>query len=97
LARSSTVLPCPAVPSGSLSGLNLSSFSTNLTEGSSPGHVHSSARVKSVHTRYRASSGSFLCPGVSVRSGSTPLLVSPPDAPDLSVAPLPGSPLLATP
>ncbi|CAI7906476.1 unnamed protein product [Closterium sp. NIES-53] len=30
LARSSTVLPCPAVPSGSLSGLHLSSFSTNL-------------------------------------------------------------------
>ncbi|CAI7771118.1 unnamed protein product [Closterium sp. NIES-53] len=31
LARSSTVLPCPAVPSGSLSGLHLHSFSTNLT------------------------------------------------------------------
>ncbi|CAI7880074.1 unnamed protein product [Closterium sp. NIES-53] len=31
LARSSTVLPCPAVPSNSLSGLHLSSFSTNLT------------------------------------------------------------------
>ncbi|CAI7804101.1 unnamed protein product [Closterium sp. NIES-54] len=30
LARSSTVLPCPAVPSGSLSGLQLPSFSTNL-------------------------------------------------------------------
>ncbi|CAI7735012.1 unnamed protein product [Closterium sp. NIES-54] len=30
LARSSTVLPCPTVPSGSLSGLRLSSFSTNL-------------------------------------------------------------------
>ncbi|CAI7912699.1 unnamed protein product [Closterium sp. NIES-53] len=30
LARSSTVLPCPAVPSGSLSGLHLSLFSTNL-------------------------------------------------------------------
>ncbi|CAI7823547.1 unnamed protein product [Closterium sp. NIES-53] len=30
LARSSTVIPCPAVPSGSLSGLHLSSFSTNL-------------------------------------------------------------------
>ncbi|CAI7817285.1 unnamed protein product [Closterium sp. NIES-54] len=29
-ARSSTVLPCPAVPSGSLSGLHLPSFSTNL-------------------------------------------------------------------
>ncbi|CAI7920396.1 unnamed protein product [Closterium sp. NIES-53] len=30
VARSSTVLPCPAVPSGSLSGLHLPSFSTNL-------------------------------------------------------------------
>ncbi|CAI7770105.1 unnamed protein product [Closterium sp. NIES-54] len=30
LARSTNVLPCPAVPSGSLSGLHLPSFSTNL-------------------------------------------------------------------
>ncbi|CAI7800522.1 unnamed protein product [Closterium sp. NIES-53] len=30
LARSSTELPCPAVPSGSLSGLHLPSISTNL-------------------------------------------------------------------
>ncbi|CAI7855649.1 unnamed protein product [Closterium sp. NIES-54] len=30
LAHSSSVLPCPAVPSGSLSGLHLPSFSTNL-------------------------------------------------------------------
>ncbi|CAI7907786.1 unnamed protein product [Closterium sp. NIES-53] len=30
VARSSTVLPCPAVPSGSLSGLHIPSFSTNL-------------------------------------------------------------------
>ncbi|CAI7930378.1 unnamed protein product [Closterium sp. NIES-54] len=30
IARSSTVLPCPAVPSGSLSCLHLPSFSTNL-------------------------------------------------------------------
>ncbi|CAI7912411.1 unnamed protein product [Closterium sp. NIES-53] len=30
VARSSTVLPCPTVPSGSLSGLNLPSFSANL-------------------------------------------------------------------
>ncbi|CAI7887672.1 unnamed protein product [Closterium sp. NIES-53] len=31
LARSSNVLPCSAVPSGSLSGLHLPSFSTNLS------------------------------------------------------------------
>ncbi|CAI7788395.1 unnamed protein product [Closterium sp. NIES-53] len=33
LAHSSTVLPCPAVPSGSLPGLHLPSFSTNLVSG----------------------------------------------------------------
>ncbi|CAI7732557.1 unnamed protein product [Closterium sp. NIES-54] len=33
LAHSSTVLPCPAVPSGSLSGLHLPSFSMNLVSG----------------------------------------------------------------
>ncbi|CAI7902473.1 unnamed protein product, partial [Closterium sp. NIES-53] len=36
IARSSTVLPCPAVPSGSLPGLHLPSFSTNLV--STAGH-----------------------------------------------------------
>ncbi|CAI7733077.1 unnamed protein product [Closterium sp. NIES-54] len=69
LARSSTVLPCPAVPSGSLSGLHLPSFSTNLvstaalhdamvTTTAPRGQRVSSARVESVHTGYRASSGS---------------------------------------
>ncbi|CAI7803618.1 unnamed protein product [Closterium sp. NIES-54] len=33
LARSTTVLPCPAAPSGLLSGLHLPSFSTNLVSG----------------------------------------------------------------
>ncbi|CAI7902447.1 unnamed protein product, partial [Closterium sp. NIES-54] len=33
LARYSTVLPCPAAPSGSLSGLYLPPFSTNLVSG----------------------------------------------------------------
>ncbi|CAI7925884.1 unnamed protein product, partial [Closterium sp. NIES-53] len=33
LARYSTFLPCPAAPSGSLSGLYLPSFSTNLVSG----------------------------------------------------------------
>ncbi|CAI7812209.1 unnamed protein product [Closterium sp. NIES-54] len=32
-AQSSTVLPCPAAPSGLLSGLHLPSFSTNLVSG----------------------------------------------------------------
>ncbi|CAI5929252.1 unnamed protein product [Closterium sp. NIES-64] len=34
LATSTTALPCPAVPSGTLSGLYLPSFSTNLVAGS---------------------------------------------------------------
>ncbi|CAI7823320.1 unnamed protein product, partial [Closterium sp. NIES-53] len=34
IASSSTVLPCPAVPSGTLSGLHLPSFSTNLVAAS---------------------------------------------------------------
>ncbi|CAI7885043.1 unnamed protein product [Closterium sp. NIES-53] len=82
LAHSSTVLPCPAVPSASLSGLHLPSFSTNLV---------STAALQDamVHTTTPR--------GVRVRSGSTPLLVSPPVAQDPSVAPPPGSPLLATP
>ncbi|CAI5956525.1 unnamed protein product [Closterium sp. NIES-65] len=33
IATTSTVLPCPAVPSGTLSGLHLPSFSTNLVAG----------------------------------------------------------------
>ncbi|CAI7809259.1 unnamed protein product [Closterium sp. NIES-54] len=36
LARSSTVLPCPAILCGSLSGLHLPSFSTNLVSTSGP-------------------------------------------------------------
>ncbi|CAI5478054.1 unnamed protein product, partial [Closterium sp. Yama58-4] len=42
IATSSTVLPCPAVPSGTLSGLYLPSFSTNLVAGSAlqDGGVH---------------------------------------------------------
>ncbi|CAI7872657.1 unnamed protein product [Closterium sp. NIES-53] len=42
LATSSTVLPCPAVPSGTLLGLYLPSFSTNLVAGSAlqDGGVH---------------------------------------------------------
>ncbi|CAI7914593.1 unnamed protein product, partial [Closterium sp. NIES-53] len=61
------------------------------TDGPSPLHVHSSAWVDSLHTGYRASSGSC------VWSGSTPLLVSPPDAPDSPEAPSPWSLLPATP
>ncbi|CAI7855271.1 unnamed protein product [Closterium sp. NIES-54] len=67
------------------------------TDGPSPGNVHPSAWVESVHTDYQASSGSCVCPHVRVRSASTALLMSPFVAPDQSVAPPPWSPLLATP
>ncbi|CAI7908598.1 unnamed protein product [Closterium sp. NIES-53] len=81
LARSSTVLPCPAYrcPPGCDGHYHHSWGSACVdlhvyTDGPSPGHVHSSAWVESVHTGYRASSGSYVCPGVRVRSSSTPLL-----------------------
>ncbi|CAI7777576.1 unnamed protein product [Closterium sp. NIES-53] len=104
VVRSSTVLPCPAYrcPPGFDGHYHHSWGSTCVDlhmymDGSSPGRVHSLARVESVHTGYRVSSGSFVYPGVRVRSGSTPLLVSPPFTPDSFVAPPPGSPLPATP
>ncbi|CAI7855035.1 unnamed protein product [Closterium sp. NIES-53] len=93
VARSSALLLCPAVPSWGSACVDLHVH----TDGPSPSHVHSSARVESVHTRYRVSSGSCVCPGVRVRSGSRLLLVSPPVAPESSVAPPPRSPLPATP
>ncbi|CAI7863941.1 unnamed protein product [Closterium sp. NIES-53] len=84
VARSSTVLPCPAVPSGSLSGLHLPSFSTNLVN---------TAALQDAMVTTTTLGGQR----VSARSGSTPLLMSPPVAPDPSVAPPPGSPLSPTP
>ncbi|CAI7763431.1 unnamed protein product [Closterium sp. NIES-53] len=82
VARSSTVLHCPAVPSGSLSGLHLPSFSANL--------VSTVALQDAMVTTTTPG-------GVRVRSGSSLLLASPPVAPDSTVAPPPGSPLPATP
>ncbi|CAI7921021.1 unnamed protein product [Closterium sp. NIES-53] len=76
LARSTTVLPCPAVLSGSLSRLHLPSFSTNMvsTAALQDGHYHD-----------------------NWGSGSRPLFVSPPVAPDSPLSPLSWSPLPATP
>ncbi|CAI7797936.1 unnamed protein product [Closterium sp. NIES-54] len=111
VARSSTVLPCLTVLSGSISGLHLPLFSTKLVSTAAlqdamvttttPGgqrvtictctrtghHLATFTRRlgSSLYTRYRASSGSCICSGVLVRSGSRPLLVSPPFAPDSSV------------
>ncbi|CAI7885744.1 unnamed protein product [Closterium sp. NIES-54] len=102
LARSSTVLPCPAVPSGSLSGLHLPSFSTNLVSTAAlkdamvttttPGGQH-----VSICTCTRTGQHLATFTRDRVRSGSTPLLVSPPVAPKSPVAPPPWLPLPATP
>ncbi|CAI7909630.1 unnamed protein product [Closterium sp. NIES-54] len=95
VARSSTVLPCPAVPSGSLSGLHLPSFSTNLVSTAAfqdamvttttPGGQRVSICTCTRTRRHLATPGSRL------------LLMSPHVALDSSVAPPPGSPLPATP
>ncbi|CAI7855719.1 unnamed protein product [Closterium sp. NIES-54] len=52
VARSSTVLPCPAVPSGSLSGLHLPSFSTNLV---STAALHDAMVTTTTHGDQRVS------------------------------------------
>ncbi|CAI7847622.1 unnamed protein product [Closterium sp. NIES-54] len=50
VARSSTVLPCPTVLSGSLSGLHLPSFSTNLVSASGQVAASCSCRLLSHQT-----------------------------------------------
>ncbi|CAI7921705.1 unnamed protein product, partial [Closterium sp. NIES-53] len=50
LVRLSTILPCLAVPSGSLSGLHLPSFSTNLVSASGPVAPPCSCRLLSHQT-----------------------------------------------
>ncbi|CAI7870803.1 unnamed protein product [Closterium sp. NIES-53] len=113
VARSSTVLPCPVVPSGSLLGLHLNSFSMNLVSTTAlqdaivttttPGGQRVSICTCTRMGRHlatfthRPGSSSCGCSGVRVRSGSHLLLVSSPVAPDSSVAPPPGSPVPATP
>ncbi|CAI7729203.1 unnamed protein product [Closterium sp. NIES-54] len=101
LARSSTVLPCPAVPSGSLSGLHLPLFSTNLV---------STAALQDAMVTTTTPGGQRVSIWVCTRTGrhlatftrrlgssSTPLLVSPLVARDSPLAPPPMSPLPATP
>ncbi|CAI5490333.1 unnamed protein product [Closterium sp. Naga37s-1] len=47
IATSSTVLPCPAVPSGTLSARDTLHV---CSDGPSPGYLHSAAGVRPVHT-----------------------------------------------
>ncbi|CAI7777922.1 unnamed protein product, partial [Closterium sp. NIES-53] len=63
LAHSSTVLPCPAAPSGLLSGLHLPSFSTNLVSGADlhDAWVAASGQVFSAASRSSSASAPCLC------------------------------------
>ncbi|CAI7928721.1 unnamed protein product, partial [Closterium sp. NIES-54] len=92
VARSSTVLPCLAVPSGSLSGLYLPSFSTNLV---------STAALQNLMVTTTTPRGQrvsiFTCTRTGRHLATTPLLVSPPVAPDSPLAPPPWTPLPAMP
>ncbi|CAI7871792.1 unnamed protein product, partial [Closterium sp. NIES-53] len=90
VARSSTVLLCPGVLSSSLSCLHLPSFSTNLV---------STAALQDaiVTTTNPGGQRVLICTCTRTGSGSHLLLVSPPVAPDSSVAPPPRSPLPASP
>ncbi|CAI7840350.1 unnamed protein product, partial [Closterium sp. NIES-53] len=76
------------------SGLHLPSFSTNLV---STAALQDAMVTTTTPGGQRVSICTCTRTGVRIRSGSTPLLVSPPVAPDSSVAPPPGSPLPATP
>ncbi|CAI5960488.1 unnamed protein product [Closterium sp. NIES-65] len=70
LSHFSTVLPCPAAPSGTLSGLYLPSFSTNLVSGADlqDGGVHQFTPAR----QRVAASGQVLAAASPVRSLSLP-------------------------
>ncbi|CAI7742450.1 unnamed protein product, partial [Closterium sp. NIES-54] len=91
LSHFSTVLPCPAAPSGTLSGLYLPSFSTNLVSGADlqDGGVHQfTPACQRVTHCTEASTGRHLAtftrqPGSSLYTLTTP---SPPVAESCRVA-----------
>ncbi|CAI7863297.1 unnamed protein product [Closterium sp. NIES-53] len=63
LSHSSTVLPCPAAPSGLLSGLHLPSFSTNLVSGADlqDAWVAASSQVFAAASRSSPASAPYSC------------------------------------
>ncbi|CAI7785701.1 unnamed protein product, partial [Closterium sp. NIES-53] len=92
VARSSIVLLCPAVPSGSLPGLHLPLFSTNLV---STAALPDAMVTTTTLGGQRVSICTCTWTGRHLAtSNSRLLLVSPPVAPDSSVAPSPGHPSL---
>ncbi|CAI7892575.1 unnamed protein product [Closterium sp. NIES-53] len=84
VARSSTVLPCPAVPSGSLSGLHLPSFSTNLVASPCFCHLLSHQTLLWLHRlghpsllRLRGMHSRLLVSGLPQVTASPPALTCP--------------------
>ncbi|CAI7834958.1 unnamed protein product [Closterium sp. NIES-53] len=85
VARSSTVLSCPAVPTGSLSGLHLPSFSTNLVR------YRPLARVASCRTRLFCGTTAWVTPPCHAFVACTPVFSSLPPLPPSPTLPyLPG-------
>ncbi|CAI7770890.1 unnamed protein product [Closterium sp. NIES-53] len=74
VARASTFLPCPAVPSGSLSGLHLSTFSTNLV--SNAAIQDRLARVGYSPTRLSSGTTASVTPPYRVSAVCTPVSLS---------------------
>ncbi|CAI7816934.1 unnamed protein product [Closterium sp. NIES-54] len=96
LASFSTVLPCPAAPSGTLSSLYLPSFSTNLVSGADlqdQGVDQFTPASKRVTHCTCARTGRHLA---TASKRVTALLVSSPVPPDSPLAPPPWSPLPAS-
>ncbi|CAI7931065.1 unnamed protein product [Closterium sp. NIES-54] len=112
VARSSTVLPCPADPYGSLSGLHLSSFSTNLvstaalkdsmltitTLGGQRVSICTCTRTgPHLATFTRRPASSLYTLAIEPPQLAASAQVSPPIARESPLAPPPWSPLPATP
>ncbi|CAI7759797.1 unnamed protein product [Closterium sp. NIES-53] len=96
VARASTVLSCPAVPSGSLSGLHLPTFSTNLVSNAAIQDVRVDTFIlggQRVAICGCGRSGGCVESGVCVWSACSVLLVSGTLPPDSPLAPSPRSPL----
>ncbi|CAI7796655.1 unnamed protein product, partial [Closterium sp. NIES-53] len=97
VARASTVLPCPAVPSGSLSGLHLLAFSTNLLSNAVLQDEWVDTLISGGQCVAIFRSGGCVESGVCVWSVCNVFLVSGTLSPDSPLAPPPRSPLAVAP
>ncbi|CAI7859698.1 unnamed protein product [Closterium sp. NIES-54] len=95
LARASTVLQCPAVPSGSLSGLHLPSFSTNLVSNAVLQDVWVDTFIPGGQRMAICTSGGCVASNVCVWSACCVLLVPVTFPPVSPLAPPTRSPLSA--